>query len=123
VTIKFVFESVENRMCIIIGRHEFSDPILNKVQLPYAAGLYALLHRDSEDYLLIEINQCENLRERLTPSIVNTSTQIVVFLECEAQDQREKLLAELVEEFEFDEVESLQKKKRTELNTGIALTV
>ncbi len=110
-------------MCIVIGRHEFSDPVLDKVQLPYVAGLYALLHRDSEDYLLIEINQCENLRELLTPSIESTSNPIVVFLECESLAERKRFLDELLKEFEFDEVESMPSKKRTELNTGIALKV
>ncbi len=109
-------------MSIVIGRHEFEGPVLNQLQLPNTAGLYALLHRDSEDYLLIDINQCENLREVLTPNVVIASNQIVVFLKCDSFEQRKKFLAELVKEFDFDEVD-MPNKKRTELNTGIALTV
>jgi len=114
-------------MSIIIGQYEFQGPISKSTEIPSGPGLYAQLHRDNADFLLVDIDQTDDLMQSLSKIITASPDEHqIVFLKCEKTEKRKKILSELAKEFDFDEAEvavAPAPKKRTELNCGIALPI
>lgn len=113
-------------MSIMIGQHEFEGPISNLRDVPHEGGVYALLHRDQLDYLLIDVEQSDNLIQSLSKHFTHSCDQQIVFLKCDSLAKRKAIIIELSKEFDFDEAEAIvasTAKRRTELNSGIALSV
>jgi len=112
-------------LSILIGQHEFEGPITNFADVPSAPGIYALLHEDPTGFMLVDIEQSDNLEQSLAESVASLNNQIVVILPCLNGSRRKAILAELVSEFEFEDDEPVveaQKRRRSEINAGVAYT-
>lgn len=92
-------------MSILIGKHEFDGPVANFAAIPRSAGIYATLHEDASGYLLVDIDQCDNLSETLSERFQTLVNQPVAILRCPSGEKRKNILAELINEFEYDDDE------------------
>jgi hypothetical protein len=112
-------------MTILIGQHEFDGPVIKIADIPAAPGLYALLHRQDSDFLLVEIDQSNNLAKSLKKSAATFSDKMIVFLRCDSGDRRHEILNELLQEFEFEDEEPTQATppKWTETKSDLAVAV
>ena len=113
-------------MAIIIGQHEFEGPVKTFTDVPATPGLFALLHGDPAGFMLVDIQQSENLTKSLTESYASLNSQAIVILPCINPSKRKAILTEIIREFEFEEddlVLEVPKRRRTETNTGIALSI
>lgn len=113
-------------MAILIGQHEFEGPVKRFADIPAAPGLYALLHEDPAGFMIVDIQQSDNLIKALSATFVSINSQAVVILPCSNRAQRQAILNEIVREFEFEEDDLVldePKRRRTETNSGIALSI
>jgi hypothetical protein len=112
-------------MSILIGQYEFDGPVAAFSEIPEAPGLYAVLHKQNHDLLLVDIDQSNNLAQSLLPSALELPRKMVVLLPCENSVTRKEILHELLREFEFEDDEPTQTAatRRTETKAGVALTI
>jgi len=90
-------------MAILIGQHEFEGPIKSLADIPASPGLYALLHEDHDGFMIVDIQESENLIRALSASSVCLKSQATVVLPCTNRTKRQAVLAEIVRELEFEE--------------------
>lgn len=109
-------------MSILIGQHEFEGPITDFADVPSAPGIYALLHEGPTGFMLLDIEQSDNLVQSLTESVASLNSQIVVILPCLNGSRRKAILSELVSEFEIEDDEPLDEapRRRRSENPGVA---
>jgi len=94
-------------MAIIIGKQEFEGPVTKAHKVAEMPGIYAVLHHDKADLVLVEIAESANLSQTVESLKNIESTSIVVFA-CEDQERRTAILKELREEYDYeDKVESI----------------
>ncbi len=112
-------------MTILIGQYEFEGPVAAFSEIPEVPGLYAVLHKQNHDLLLVDIDQSKNLAQALLASAAEIPQKMVVLLPCENRVKRKEILHELLREFEFEDDEPMQTAatRRTETKDGVALTI
>ena len=112
-------------MTILIGQHEFDGPVTSIADIPAKPGLYALLQKQEYDLLLVDIYQSNNLAKSLERSAATFDDQLVLLLPCDNEVRRKEILHELLQEFEFDDEESIQPlpARRPETESGLAIAV
>ncbi len=112
-------------MTILIGQHEFDGPVSNFADIPAVPGLYALLYKDTTSFMLVEINQTDNLAKTLAKAIANPNEKILALLRCHDLERRKAILNELIHNFEFDDEEPRHgmPTKGSETKSGIALSI
>jgi hypothetical protein len=112
-------------MTILIGQYEFEGPVAAHNEIPAAPGLYAVLHEQNHDLLLVEIDQSNNLAQALLVAAAELPRKMVVLLPCESRIKRKEILHELLREFEFEDDEPMRAAatRRTETKAGVALTI
>ena len=89
-------------MSILIGKHEFDGPLTSFTDIPSAPGLYATLHEDSSGFMLVDIDQAENLSATLAERYQSLVNRPVVILRCASRSKRSFILDEIINEFEFE---------------------
>ncbi len=112
-------------MTVLIGQHEFEGPVTNFANIPSLPGVYAFLFEESHGLMLIDIYESGNLAITFAKSTSVLGTKILVFLICETRERCKAILAEISQEFPYDDGEILQNvpNKRTETNAGVSFSI
>jgi hypothetical protein len=100
-------------MSILIGKYEFDGPYETIAALEDKQGMYAILHREGEEYELIHISESENVKEciQLSQAAYSSLTGEVLIAACYTERcgprERKNMVAEIQKEFdEESKVES-----------------
>jgi len=95
-------------MSINIGSYEFEGPYLSTDKLQNRSGVYAIHCKDSEQYLLIDIGESEDVKERVknhdrkdcwTKNCKGTLTVSVLYTPNLKQEGRKEIEQELRDDY------------------------
>lgn len=104
-------------MSILIGKYEFDGPYETIASLEDKHGMYAILHREGEEYELIHVSESENVKEciQLSQAAYSSLTGEVLvaafYTERCGPRERKNMVAEILKEFD----EEIKVDSETEL--------